>query len=164
MSPYVPYAEINHDPASSRIIQRAFYQARLKNFGITHTGYRERTMYLITNRALNPEKKGLDVFAKTPSPAGPNELRLMRVTKRNKRWEAKVIIDKLTPASVKALKNKHNLDLDISKPSHASLKVAASYLIRRVGKKSQYCFLSTDITMTSRTSSRQPMKSKNSTR
>ena len=81
-------------------------------------------MYLITNRALNTEKKGLDVFAKTPNPAGPNELRLMRVTKRNKRWEAKVIIDKLTPASVKALKNKHNLDLDISKPWHGSLKVA----------------------------------------
>jgi len=58
-------------------------------------------MYLITNRALNTEKKGLDVFAKTPNPAGPNELRLMRVTKRNKRWEAKVIIDKLTPARVK---------------------------------------------------------------
>jgi len=81
-------------------------------------------MYLITNRALIPEKKGLDVFAKTPNPAGPNELRLMRVTKRNKRWEAKVIIDKLTPARVKALKNKHNMDLDISKPWHGSLKVA----------------------------------------
>ncbi len=124
MSPYVPYAEINLDPASSRIIQRAFYQARLKNFGFTHTGYGKRTMYLITNRALNTEKKGLDIFAKTPNPAGPNELRLMRVTKRNKRWEAKVIIDKLTPASVKALKNKHTLDLDISKRWHGSLKVA----------------------------------------
>ncbi len=81
-------------------------------------------MYLITNRALNPEKKGLDVFAKTPNPAGPNELRLMRVTKKNNSWVAKAIIDKLTPTSVKALKKKYRLDLDISKPWHGSLKVA----------------------------------------
>jgi esterase/lipase superfamily enzyme len=99
-------------------------------------------MYLITNRALNPEKKDLDVFAKTPNPAGPNELRLMRVTKRNKRWEAKVIIDKLTPTSVKALKKKYNLDLDISKPWHGSLKVACELFDQaRKQKKSILFFI-----------------------
>ena len=39
-------------------------------------------MYLITNRALNKEEKGLDVFGKTPNLEGPNELRLMRATKK----------------------------------------------------------------------------------
>ncbi len=81
-------------------------------------------MYLITNRALKPENKGLHVFAKTPNPAGPNELRLMRVNKKNGGWMARPIIDKLTPATVKALKKKYNLDLDISRPWHGSLKVA----------------------------------------
>ncbi len=81
-------------------------------------------MYLITNRALNTEKKGLDVFAKTANRAGPNELRLMRVTKKNNSWVAKAIIDKLTPTTVQVLKKKYKLDLDIAKPWHGSLKVA----------------------------------------
>jgi len=81
-------------------------------------------MYLITNRALDTGKNGLDVFGKTPNPQGPNELRLMRVTKKNNGWSAKPVIDKLPPATVNTLKKKYKLDLDISTPWHGSLKVA----------------------------------------
>lgn len=66
-------------------------------------------MYLITNRLLDTEQNGLEVFGKTPNPQGPNELRLMRVTKNNNSWVAKAMIDKLTPATVKALKKKYKL-------------------------------------------------------
>ena len=36
-------------------------------------------MYVITNRVLHENKKGLDVFGKEPNPLGPNELRLVQV-------------------------------------------------------------------------------------
>ena len=81
-------------------------------------------MYLITNRALNEKEKGLDVFGKTPNPVGPNELRLMQVTRKNSTWVAKEIKDKLTPTTLKALKKSYKLDIDIKKPWHGSLEVA----------------------------------------
>ena len=99
-------------------------------------------MYLITNRALNKEEKGLDVFGKTPNHAGPNELRLLRVTKKNSTWVAKVIKDKLTPATLKALKKTHKLDIDISKPWHGSLEVACELFAQaREQKKSILFFI-----------------------
>jgi len=81
-------------------------------------------MYLITNRALNTNKKGLAVFAKTPNPEGPNELRLMRVTKTNGAWRTEAVADKLTAATVKSLQKKYKLEIDISKPWYGSLQVA----------------------------------------
>jgi esterase/lipase superfamily enzyme len=101
-------------------------------------------MYLITNRALNTrdKKKGLDVFAKTPNPEGPNELRLMQVTIKNNAWVSKEIKDKLTPAAVKALKKKHGLDIDISKQWHGSLQVACELFAQaREQKKSILFFI-----------------------
>jgi len=101
-------------------------------------------MYLITNRALNTKdkKKGLDVFAKTPNPEGPNELRLMQITRKNNTWVSKEIKDKLTHAAVKALKKKHGLDIDISKPWYGSLQVACELFTQaREQKKSILFFI-----------------------
>ena len=97
-------------------------------------------MYLITNRAINKEETGLDIFGKTPNPVGPNELRLMRVTKKNNTWVAKKIKDKLTPATVKALKEKHKLDIDISKPWHGSLEVACELFAQAREKQKSILF------------------------
>jgi len=106
-------------------------------------------MYLITNRALNTKdkKKGLNIFAKTPNPEGPNELRLMQVSRKNNTWVSKEVKDKLTLAAVKALKKKHGLDIDILE----AFRWHANFLPRPVSKTSRYYFLSTVITMTSRT-------------
>jgi len=99
-------------------------------------------MYLITNRVLNTEQKGLDVLGKTPNAQGPNELRLMRVTKNNNSWVATAMIDKLTPATVKTLKKKYKLDLDISRPWHGSLKVACELFDQaRIENKSILFFI-----------------------
>ena len=99
-------------------------------------------MYLITNRALDSEKKGLDIFAKTPNPAGPNELRLIRVTKKNNSWVSKAIVDNLTQPTLKALKKKYKLDLDISRPWHGSLQVACELFDQaRMQKKSILFFI-----------------------
>ena len=99
-------------------------------------------MYLITNRALNKKEKGLDVFGKTPNPVGPNELRLMQVTRKNSTWVAKEIKDKLTPTTLKALKKSYKLDIDINKPWHGSLEVACKIFDQaREQKKSILFFI-----------------------
>jgi hypothetical protein len=85
-------------------------------------------MYLITNRALytsDKKLKGLKVFGKHPNPAGPNELRLLRVTRKaDDSWQVREINDKLAPAKVKQLKAEFNLDIDVTKPWPGSLQVA----------------------------------------
>ena len=97
-------------------------------------------MYLITNRALNEKKSGLDVFAKTPNPMGSNELRLVQVKKNNNTWVTKEIKDKLTPATLKALKAKHKLDIDISKPWYGSLEVACELFSQAREEKKSILF------------------------
>jgi hypothetical protein len=39
-------------------------------------------MYVVTNRTVDPTKKGLAIFGQTPNELGPNELRLVAVTRR----------------------------------------------------------------------------------
>lgn len=80
-------------------------------------------MYLITNRALK-KSTTLNAFGKTPSPKGPNELRLLKVSKVNNRWRVDTVDDQLSKASVKSLKDRYCLDIDINTPWHGSLKVA----------------------------------------
>lgn len=98
-------------------------------------------MYLITNRVLT-NKKGLNAFGKSPSPKGSNELRLMQVTKKNKSWQVSKVVDKLDIDSVKILKKKFNLDIDVKKPWHGSLQVACELFQKaRVEKKSILFFI-----------------------
>ena len=87
-------------------------------------------MYIITNRALETDRRGklrqgLDVFGKNPNPAGPNELRLMKVDRQgNRSWKASEVKDRLTRARVRSLKAKFNLPIDETQPWHGSLQVA----------------------------------------
>ena len=97
-------------------------------------------MYLITNRAIDEKKKGLDIFGKEPNINGPNELRLMRITKKGNSWTAKAVTDSLTPATVKALKKNHNLDIDISKKWHGSLQVACELFAQAREQKKSILF------------------------
>jgi esterase/lipase superfamily enzyme len=94
-------------------------------------------MYLITNRALNTEKKGLDIFGKAPNPDGPNALRLLQVTSTG---QAKPVKDKLTAATVKALKSKYKLDIDVSKQWHGSLQVACELFTQAREQKKSILF------------------------
>ena len=87
-------------------------------------------MYLITNRALKSDQKGklldgLEAFGKNPNPEGPNELRLMRVSRKaNGDWSTRAINDRLTPAQVKKLDEEFKLGIDVTKPWPGSLQVA----------------------------------------
>ncbi len=86
-------------------------------------------MYLITNRKLT-RSKDLKAFGKTPSPKGPNELRLVKVEKESGQWKVEKLDDKLSPATVKQLKKKYSLDIDIKLPWYQSLKVACELFDR----------------------------------
>lgn len=80
-------------------------------------------MIIITNRNIKAST-GLDAFGKLPSAKGPNELRMLDVTKKSDDWSVKAIDDKLDLDTVKELKKKFHLDIDIKKPWHGSLRVA----------------------------------------
>ena len=81
-------------------------------------------MYLITNRQLNTKKKGLDIFGKNPNPAGAREINIVNVNRKGTAWTSKMVTDKLSTNTVKALKKKYKLDIDVNEEWHGSLKVA----------------------------------------
>jgi len=82
-------------------------------------------MYLITNRVLT-NAKNLKAFGKTPNPNGPNELLMVNVEKSGSGWKVEQVTDQLPINTVKALKLKYSLDIDIKTPWHGSLKIACN--------------------------------------
>ena len=80
-------------------------------------------MYVITNRVLHTDRKGLDVFGKEPNPLGPNELRLVKV-EGAQTHKTTVLEDELKLSEIKSLSTKYNLGLDLRKKWYASLRVA----------------------------------------
>jgi esterase/lipase superfamily enzyme len=86
-------------------------------------------MYVVTNRVIG---KGTTtkVFGHTPSPAGPNELRMLEVNKVRNKWKVSEIDDKLTQEQVSQLNQEHHLNLDIRADWHGSLQVACNVFRR----------------------------------
>ncbi|QDU82966.1 hypothetical protein Pla163_00610 [Planctomycetes bacterium Pla163] len=52
-------------------------------------------MYLVTNRELDPSRRGLAIFGDTPNHKGPNELRLVEVTRSGKSYRTHVVEDRV---------------------------------------------------------------------
>jgi len=83
-------------------------------------------MYVVTNRSIKKNKKGLAMFGETPSEKGPNELRLLKIDKAGKNWTVDLLDDALTKTEVKKIASEFSLkDFDTSKPQYASFRVAA---------------------------------------
>lgn len=80
-------------------------------------------MYLVTNRVIG---KGTTTkaFGDTPSPKGPNELRIVEVNRENNKWVVSAVKDELTKTEVASLSKEHNLTLDPNVKWHGSLEVA----------------------------------------
>ena len=85
-------------------------------------------MYVVTNRRLDEGEKGLDLFGKRPSDKGPNELRLVKVTRRGKGYQTRVLDDVLSSAQVEQLMADHQMDIDPNGTWHASLEVACGLM------------------------------------
>ena len=60
-----------------------------------------RTMYVVTNRQLTKEIGDLGIFSKEPNQKGPNELRLVKVTKSGSKYKATAIKEVPIPQSKK---------------------------------------------------------------
>lgn len=97
-------------------------------------------MYVITNRKLNEAAKGLKIFEKVPSEKGPNELRLLEVTRSGNGFRVQVRNDRLDAAIVNALVKKHQLDIDPELPWYGSLEVACSIYERARKEKKHILF------------------------
>lgn len=52
-------------------------------------------MFVVTNRELHAGRTGLAQFGKRPTPAGPNDLRMVEVRRVSKRWRVQIIPDVL---------------------------------------------------------------------
>ena len=97
-------------------------------------------MYLITNREIDRKKKGLNKFGKNPNSDGPNTLRLMKVSASGRSWRVTEVIDKLPHETVKNLKAKYKLDIDLRAEWHGSLKVACELFEQARDQKKSILF------------------------
>lgn len=85
-------------------------------------------MYVITNRNLNENAEGLDIFEKIPNKEGPNELRLLEVVPNGKTFKTRLLDDKLSSEEVQELIHKYDLDINPSADWYASLRVACEVM------------------------------------
>jgi len=93
-------------------------------------------MYVVTNRRIYERRKGLAVFGMTPNEDGPNELRLVKVTRQGADYEIEPIKDKpLTRSELKDLKERFRLDLDDSIQWYPSLRVACELMEQAARQK-----------------------------
>lgn len=94
-------------------------------------------MYIITNRLMHANKKGLNRFGSTPNENGPNELRIVEVNKKDSNYTVKVLDDELSTSEVSQLSTKYDLDIDTTSKWYASLRVACDVFsqARREGKQ-----------------------------
>jgi hypothetical protein len=93
-------------------------------------------MYVVTNRRIYERREGLDVFGSTPNDEGPNELRLVKVTRQGAGYAIEPIKDKpLTRSELKDLKERFRLDLDASIEWYPSLRVACELMEQAAREK-----------------------------
>lgn len=84
---------------------------------------KELYMYLVTNRVIS-NGSTIKVFGDTPSPQGPNELRIVEVNKEDNKWKVTPVKNELTDSQIEKLSKDNNLNIDTSLPWHGSLEVA----------------------------------------
>jgi len=85
-------------------------------------------MFIVTNRSIQPDEKGLKQFGDCPSPKGPNELRLVEATRSGRGWRVKVLADECTPDM------KREVGLPVTPKAYAS-QYAARKVLSRVRKQ-----------------------------
>ncbi len=99
-------------------------------------------MYLITNRRIDRNKKGLRMFSDKPNTNGAQEITFARVERKGNAWSVKPVTDKLSPTVVRDLKKKYKIDIDIRQQWHGSLKVACElFELAATTKKSILLFV-----------------------
>lgn len=85
-------------------------------------------MFIVTNREVNPQRKGIAAFGASPNPKGPNELRVAEATRVNGKWQVDILPDVIPPAMAKA----HQIE---APTDPATGKPGAIYASRYLGRK-----------------------------
>lgn len=98
-------------------------------------------MYVVTNRQLTREIGDLGIFSKEPNQKGPNELRLVKVTKSGSKYKAVATKEVQIPQSKKnALAKLYNIDPADSVLNNPSLYVAHEVFSEAVKSKRHVLF------------------------
>lgn len=87
-------------------------------------------MYVVSNRAINTDAAGVDMFGERVNPLGPNELRLFRATPRGSGFSIELLDDVLPVAETRELVEIFKLPIDPASPQHASLRAACDVMAR----------------------------------
>ncbi len=92
-------------------------------------------MYVVTNRFLDEDESGLDVFSDFPNEKGPNELRLVEVTRSGRKYSVDLLDEDIPAARKKALKDRYSLSDSDLKNKYRSLDIADEMFTRAVKDK-----------------------------
>jgi len=92
-------------------------------------------MYVVTNRQIVKKEDDLSIFSKEPNAKGPNELRLVKITKSGKKYKAELLDNEISDARRKALVKKYKLDSDDSTTFYQSIDIASEFYVQAVKNK-----------------------------
>lgn len=93
-------------------------------------------MYVVTNRNLTKKKGGLELFSQYPSSEGPNNLRLVKVSKPGGKYTAEVLDEGLSASKKSKLMRKYGLTEADLKGKPRSLEVADELFSRALKQRS----------------------------
>lgn len=92
-------------------------------------------MYVITNRHLDEDESGLKIFSEFPNSKGPNELRIVKVTKSRRTYSTEVLTEDLDDSRKNELISKYELTENDLKDKFISLDIADEIFSKARKKK-----------------------------
>jgi len=93
-------------------------------------------VFVVTNRRIEPDAGGLEIFGHEPNPRGPNELRLVEVT-GTRRLRARLLKDELPKTRVREIARDLEIALDADETWYQSLDVAARLFLEAQRSRKQ---------------------------
>jgi esterase/lipase superfamily enzyme len=98
-------------------------------------------MYIVTNREILEEQKGLEQFGPKPNAKGPNELRVAQINRNaSGKYRVEILPDEIPGDEAKKLIADNKLDLDPEAQHYVSLKVAVDVTRRARRNRSHVLF------------------------
>jgi len=97
-------------------------------------------MYLITNRRVEPEQRGLEKLGKRPNQKGNNELRVAKASKTSRGIRLEILEDEIDCAEAKEYIQEFSLDLDPDAQHYCSLRVACRLFSKLQNEKRNLLF------------------------
>lgn len=92
-------------------------------------------MYVVTNRDLSSKKGGLEIMSQFPNAEGPNNLRLVKISKLGRKYSVEVLDEGLTKTRQAQLMKKYGLTETDLKDKFRSLDVADELFTRALDQK-----------------------------